>query len=253
MSLFDIIINIFEVLPKDIENMNQGTLIQAPLITAFFYFISRWFRAYVLRLGLFLFGSLVVFQVLQGQSFLNRFDFYAGLGILLPHIPIVELTYLILRERTLLLYEKLLSLFFSIVSPVVWLYGVSRNMFSFFKAKQDEKNYQHEKEQYEQKSKAHEDAQRSKQEKQKQNKRQAKQEPPKKEKQKTHEWWESSNHYEVLQLKDNADKSEIEKAKKKLRKMYHPDLVFTNEEKRKKHTIIFQNVNNAYDELMKKF
>ena len=104
MNIFDIILNIFEVLPKDIANINQSTLIQAPLITTVFYFLSRWFRAYILRLGIFVFGGLVLLNIFQGQSFLFRFDFYAGLGILLPHIEIIELTYLILREKLLFSY-----------------------------------------------------------------------------------------------------------------------------------------------------
>ena len=148
MSIIDIVINIFEVLPKDIARMNQDTLIQAPLITGFFYFISRWFRAYILRIGLFLFGAFILLNVFQGQSFLNRFDFYAGLGLLLPHIEMVELSILILKERMQFLYEKMVALFFTLVSPFVWLFDVSRNILGFFKAKKEEKNNRNSYEQY---------------------------------------------------------------------------------------------------------
>ncbi len=246
MSLVDIVINIFEVLPKDIANMNQDTLIQAPLITGFFYFISRWFRAYVLRLGLFLFGSLIVFQVFQGQSFLNRFDFYAGLGILLPHIPIVELTYLILRERTLFMYGKILELFFLIASPFVWLFNVSRSVLGFFKAKQEEKNHQQEKKQYEQKSREYRQEQNSKQQRQKQYQEQTKQEPPKQEEKKTYSRWDSLDPYEVLGIDREATRKEMKKAYRNLSKIYHPDLTLTNKEE---HQVIFVKINNAYDML----
>ena len=133
MSLFDIILNIFEVLPKDIANMNQGTLIQAPIITTMFYFISKWFRAYMLRLGLFIFGGLILLQVFTSQSFLFRFDFYVGLGIILAHIEVVEMTYLILRERIIFSYIKLQELISIIVSPFVWLFYVIQNFLGFFK------------------------------------------------------------------------------------------------------------------------
>ena len=233
MNIFDIILNIFEVLPKDIANINQSTLIQAPLITTVFYFLSRWFRAYILRLGIFVFGGLVLLNIFQGQSFLFRFDFYAGLGILLPHIEIVELTYLILREKLLFSYGKTQELIFILSKPFVWLYAKSNYFKEFYKAKQRNEtygqNYKH------------------------QEQRQHKEEKPlKQEEEKTYEWWESPNDYERLHLQNGASKSDIEKAKKRLQKLYHPDLVFKDEEKRKKHTIIFQNVSNAYDDIMKK-
>lgn len=240
MSVIDIIINIFEVIPKDIAKLNSEILIQALFITGFFYFISKWFRVYILRVGLFLLGALILFRVFHGQSFINRFDFYAGVGILLPHISMVELTYFIMREKSL-------AFLYIITSPFVWLYSKIDHLNIFFKAKQEEENNQkYYKNESKQKQKTNHRKYRNKQ------KEETKQKPPKQQETKTYEWWESPNNYEKLQLKDDASKSDIEKAKKRLRKLYHPDLVFMDEEKRKKHTIIFQNISNAYEELMKK-
>jgi hypothetical protein len=153
--------------------------------------------------------------------------------MILPQLEIVEITYL-------LLVEKLLFIF----SPIIWLFNLGKNIFDFFQIKQEEKTYNKNKSEYEEKSRQYHH---------KQKQQHKKQEPPKQEKpkvkKKTYEWWESPNNYERLQLKDGASKSDIEKAKKRLRKLYHPDLVFMDEEKRKKHTIIFQNVTNAYDKL----
>lgn len=241
MSLFDIIINIFEVLPKDIANMNQSTLIQAPIITAVFYFISRWFRAYILRLGLFIFGALIVFQVFKGQSFLFRFDFYGGVGILLPHIEIVELTYLILREKLLFGYGKTRELILLIASPFVWLFNIGRNLFDFFKAKQEEKTYSQEKDKYEEKFKQYKQEQKNSQQKQ-----YAKKEAPKQEKTNKKEWWESSDSYEVLRVNRTATKNEIKKAYRKLAKIYHPDYTLT---KKEEHQIIFVKIKDAYEAL----
>ncbi len=273
MSLFDIILNIFEVLPRDIANINQDTLIQAPLITGFFYFISRWFRAYVLRLGLFIFGSLIVFQVFQGQSFLNRFDFYAGLGILLPHIPIVELTYLILRERFLFMYGKILELFFLILSPFVWLYDVSRNMFGFLKTKHDEKvnqqsyeKYYHddfrnqqkeewEKEQARQDEKDQREFREQEEKRQHEKKEQHRkyeeqkkqyQEAKQKEKNKPKSRWDSDSDHEILGIEETATKDEIKKAYRRLARIYHPDLALLNKEEAEE---IFKKINNAYTRL----
>lgn len=240
MSIFDIILNIFEVLPKDIANMNQDTLIQAPLITGFFYFISRWFKAYVLRLGLFLFGIFILLQVFQGQSFLFRFDFYAGLGILLPHIEVVEISYLILRERTLFSYGKLQELISFIASPFVWLFHVAQDFLGFFKAKQKEKNYSREKSDYEAKSRQY------KQQRQNQYQEQKKQKPYKQEKQNTQEWGESSDNYKVLRVSKTASKAEIKKAYRKLALLYHPDHTLN---KKEEHQIIFVKIKDAYEAL----
>jgi hypothetical protein len=255
VSIIDIVINIFEVIPKDIARMNQETLIQAPLITGFFYFVSRWFRAYILRLGLFIIGALIVFRVLQAESFLFRFDFYAGLGLLLPHIEMVELTILILKERLDFLYEKTLELILLLVSPFVWLFDVSRNILGFFKAKQKQKDKQEAYEKYYKKESKHKQKNTHQEYRKKQGhnqQKQTKQEIPKQQETKTFEWWESEDIYERLQLKKGATLKEVKKAKKRLHRIYHPDYVFDNDEKRKKHTIIFQNVTNAYDEIIKK-
>ncbi len=246
MSLFDIVLNIFEVLPRDLSNMNQATLIQAPLITAFFYFISRWFKAYILRLVLFLVGVSLVFKVFQGQSFLFRFDFYAGLGLLLPHIEIVELTYLILKERTLFVYEQMVSFLLLIVSPFFWLFAKFNDFYKFIKAKQEEKTYNQEKAEYEQKSREYRQQQSNRQEKQKQYQEQTKQEPPKQENKKAYSRWDSSSAYEVLGININATAKEITKAYRNLARIYHPDLTLTRKEE---HHIIFTKINNAYEKL----
>ena len=247
MSLFDIIINVFEVLPRDIERSTQDTYIQAVLITGFFYFISKWFKAYALRLGLFLFGSLVVFQVFQGQSFLNRFDFYAGLGILLPHIPIVELTYLILREKALAIYYSALAFLQIIISPFVWLYTKINYFKEFIKTKQEEKHFHQEKAEYEGKSRKFNQEQEKKQQRQKQYQEQTKQEPPKqKEKKRAYSRWDSIDPYEVLGIDKEATAKEIKKAYRTLSKIYHPDLTLTNKED---HQVIFVKINNAYEKL----
>ena len=252
MSIIDIVINIFEVIPKDIARMNQETLIQAPLITGFFYFVSRWFRAYILRLGLFIIGALIVFRVLQAESFLFRFDFYAGLGLLLPHIEMVELTILILKERLGFLYEKTSELILLLVSPFVWLFDVSRNILGFFKAKQKQKYNQEAYEKYYKEESKHKQKNTHQEYRKKQShnqQKQTKEEIPKQQETKTFEWWESSNSYEVLRIDKTATKSEIKRAYRKLSKLYHPDLVFMDEEKKKKYTLIFQKINNAYDKL----
>lgn len=247
MSLFDIIINIFEVLPRDIERSTQDTYIQAVLITGFFYFISRWFRAYVLRLGLFLFGSFAVFHVLQGQSFLNRFDFYAGLGIFLPHIPVVELTYLILREKALAIYYSALAFLQIIISPFVWLYTKINYFKAFIKTKQEEEHFHQEKAEYERKSRKFNQEQEKKQQRQKQYQEQTKQKPPKqKEKKRTYSRWDSIDPYEVLGIDKNATKSEIKKARNNLARIYHPDTTLT---KKDEYEIIMKKINWAYDTL----
>lgn len=213
---------------------------QAPFITAFFYFISRWFRAYILRLIMFLFGVFILYQVFQSESFLFRFDFYMGLGLLLPHIEIVELTYLILKEKILFLYTKILDFILLVTSPFAWLFNLLRNTLGLFKAKQKEWHYSQEEAKYKKKSKEY---------KQEQKNKQQKQEAPKQEKKKIYEWWESSNYYEVLQINETATKDEIKNAYRNLVNLYHPDKVFKNEEKRKKYTIIIQKINYAYGKL----
>ncbi len=262
--------------------MNQSTLIQAPLITGFFYFISRWFRAYVLRLGLFLFGSLVVFQVFQGQSFLNRFDFYAGLGILLPHIEIVELTYLILKEKVFTIYYKTLAFLQVIISPFVWLYAQINYFKEFHKAKQGEKqskedfsykkwqeyqeeqtrNDEYEEEEYnyqEQQSYQKESTQdryreyneeEREQARQKQQRKQ--QEQAKKEEVNKHPRWDSLDPYIVLDIERTATFKEIKKKYRQLSTLYHPDKE-QDEDKRKSNEEIFKKIGNAYEELEKKY
>jgi len=273
MTIFDIILNIFEVLPKDIANMNQATLIQAPLITAVFYFLSRWFRAYILRLGLFIFGALILLQVFQGQSFLFRFDFYAGLGILLPHLEVVEITYLIIKEKTLFSYEKIQEFVLLIASPFLWLYRIIVELADYIKSKQEEKTNRKAYKQYynddfKKQQKAEWEKEQARQDEQSQRefreqeakKQQQKQEQQKRyeeekkqyqqnkqsEKKKPSSRWESTNPYEVLGIEETATKNEIKKAYRKLAKIYHPDLALVN---KKKAEEIFKMINRAYEDL----
>ena len=103
--------NILKVIPKDLAQFNQeifiNIAIQGALVFAMFYFPSKWFKAYIIRLFLFVIGILVFWSVCQRESMLFSFDFYGSIGIFLPHIEIVEITYLIFRERTLFLYDKI--------------------------------------------------------------------------------------------------------------------------------------------------
>ena len=68
-----------------------------------FYFISKWFKAYILRVILFILGITLFYDVMGRSYIISSVDLYAGLGLFLPHIEIVEITYLIIREKTLFL------------------------------------------------------------------------------------------------------------------------------------------------------
>jgi len=255
VSLFEIVLNIFEVLPRDIARLNTDSLTQAVLITGFFYLISRWFKAYTLRMILFIVGGLILLRVFQGESFLNRFDFYAGLGILLPHIEIASLTIFILKEKSL-------ALWWTISSPFVWMYAKLETLKSSKRSEYKEEYYQKESETkrkrrthgktyqrkeenfYEEQAKRETEQERATREYQEKLKRQAE-----KEKQQTHSRWDSTDEYIVLGIDKGATFKQIKSKYRKLAQMYHPDYTLT---KKEEHTIIFQKINSAYTKLEKK-
>jgi len=65
---------------------------------------------------------------------------------------------------------------------------------------------------------------------------------------KSYSRWDSTNVYEVLGIRENANQKEIKKAFRNLAKIYHPDLT---QDKKEQHKIIFQKINNAYKKLKK--
>jgi len=268
--------NLFTVLSNELQKVNSDNIINLALnggvVFAFFFFISRFFRAYILRLGFFLFGAWVLWQVSARDSILQSFDFYGGLGMILPQLEIVEITYLLLKERTLFIYNQFVGLILFLVSPFVWLYSQFSRLSDYFKVKQgeraDKKAYKKyykedfkaqqkaewEKEQARQDEKYQrefrEQEQKRQQQKQKQYRKYEKQKQgyneTKKEEKKAYSRWDSSNYYEVLGLDETATKLEIKKAYRKLAKIYHPDLALVNKDKAEE---IFKKISNAYDGL----
>lgn len=265
--------NLFTVLSSEIQTLNSDNIINIAinggLVFAFFFFISRFFRAYILRLGFFIFGAWVLWQVSGRSYILNSFDFYAGLGMIVPQLEIVEITYLLLKERTLFVYNQVVALILLLASPFVWLYRTLIKLSNYFKAKQneraDKKYYQDdfkeqqkaewEKEQARQDEKAQREfrereakREEKKREQHRKYEKQKKhhQEEQNKEKEKPKSRWDSTNYYEVLGVDENATKSEIKKAYRKLAKIYHPDLALVNKEKAEE---IFKKISNAYEML----
>ena len=273
--------NLFTVLSNEVQHINSDNIIYLAInggvVFAGFYFLSRWFRAYVLRLGFFMFGAWVLWNVSARDSILESFDFYGGLGMLLPQLEIVEITYLLLKERTLFVYNQVVGLVLLLVSPLVWLYRTLTRLSDYLKAKQgervDKKAYeqyyqdenqndfkQQQKEEWE-KEQARQDEQsqrefREREAKRKEEKREQhrKYEEEKKQYQQSKQTkdekpssrWESTNPYEVLGIEETATKSEIKKAYRKLAKLYHPDLALVNKEKAEE---IFKMINRAYENL----
>ena len=268
--------NLFTVLSNELQDINSDNIINIAInggvVFAFFFFVSRYFRAYILRLGFFLFGVWVLWQVSARDYILQSFDFYGGLGLMLPHLEIVEITYLLLKERTLFVYNQLVGLVLLLISPFVWLYRQITRLSNYFKAKQEERTdkkayekyyqdefkeqqkaewekeqtrqdekYQREFREQEEKRQYKKQAQYRKYEKQKQDYKETKQEEKK-----AYSRWDSSNYYEVLGLDETATKDEIKKAYRKLAKIYHPDMSLVNKEKAQE---IFQKINNAYENL----
>ena len=265
--------NLFTVLSNEIQNINSDNIINLAInggvVFAFFFFVSRFFRAYILRLGFFLFGAWVLWEVSAQKSILQDFDFYGGLGMILPQLEIVEITYLLLKERTLFVYNQFIGLILLLVSPFVWLYNHLARLSEYFKAKQearaDKKAYQKyyndefqndfkaqqkaewEKEQARQDEKSQREFRKQEEKKQQKKQEQQKQYQDKiKQEKKTYSRWDSTNPYEVLGVDETATKKEIKKAYHKLAKIYHPDLALMNKDKAKE---ILQKINNAYEGL----
>ena len=269
--------NLFTVLSNEVQHINSDNIIYIAInggvVFAGFYFLSRWFRAYVLRLGFFMFGAWVLWNVSARDSILQSFDFYGGLGMLLPQLEIVEISYLLLKERTLFVYNQLVGLILLLVSPLVWLYRQIARLSEYLKAKQgeraDKKAYeQYYKDDFKEQQKAEWEKEQARQDEQSQREfreREAKREQEKREQHRRYEEerkqyqkskqtkdkkpssrWESTNPYEVLGIEETATKSEIKKAYRKLAKLYHPDLALTNKEKAEE---IFKMINRAYENL----
>ena len=232
-----------------------------------FCFISKWFKAYIIRVILFILGVSLFYDVMGRSYIITSVDFYIAIGLFVPHISMVELTYLIIRERTLFLVDKTIELFYLIISPFVWFYEKVSNIFQFFRTKQEqrvnkkaeedyykeefkreqERAYQKEQQKYYDQDKQRQDEEQEKIDNKKKYSYKKKEKPQQeKEESKTYSRWDSSNPYEVLGISENSTKQEIKKAYRNLAKIYHPDLTFT---KKDEYTIILQKINKAYEGL----
>jgi len=56
------------------------------------------------------------------------------------------------------------------------------------------------------------------------------------------------SYYEILEVSQNADKTTIKKAYRKMAKQYHPD---KNRDETEKYEILFKRINNAYQDLQR--
>jgi len=270
--------NFFTVLSNELQRINSENIINLAInggvVFAFFFFISRFFRAYILRLGFFLFGAWVLWQVSARDSILQSFDFYGGLGMILPQLEIVEITYLILKERTIFIYNQFVGVIMLILTPVIWLYHTLERLRHYFKAKQesraDKKAYKkYHKEEFRQQQKAEWEKEQARQDEQYQREyreREAKRKQQKQEQQQKYEEqkkqhqketkqqqekksssrWDSDSDYVILGISENATKQEIKKAYRVLAKIYHPDLALLNKEEAEE---IFKRINEAYENL----
>ena len=263
--------NIFTVLSREISSLNSDNIINMGIVGAisFFiaFFISKWFRAYLLKLLIFISGAWLLWQVSATNNILFNLAFYVGLGMIIPHLEIVEITYLLVRERTLFIYEQLVSLCLIILKPFIFIYDVFIKGFEFIKVKQEEYNYKKAQEQnfYEEFKKQQEEEYKKEQEridekyKQEQEKRRKQQEEKKKREQKQSKnssknkeenqntsRWDSTDPYIILGISPTSTKEDIKKAYKKLAKIYHPDLSLLNKAKAEE---IFKKINWAYQKL----
>ena len=242
-------------------------LLSGMLWLVVFYFISRWFKAYIIRVILFILGVSLFYDVMGRSHIITSVDFYISIALFVPHISMVELTYLIIKERTLFLVDRTIEIFLLLISPFIWVYEKILNIFQFFKSKQEEREnkkaeqeyykeefrreqeraYQKEQEKYNQqdKQRQQEEQERTDNKKQYRYKKKEKQQQPKEEP-KSYSRWDSSNPYEVLGISENSTKQEIKKAYRNLAKIYHPDLTFS---KKEEYTIILQKINKAYESL----
>jgi len=270
--------NLFTVLSSELQHINSDNIINIAInggvVFAFFFFISRFFRAYILRLGFFIFGAWVLWQVSAKSSILQSFDFYGGLGMILPHFEIPMLTFLIIKYRVVYIYERVAELLSILFSPLVWLYQHLTRLIEFIKAKQesraDKEAYEkYHKEEFRQQQKAEwekEQARQDKQYKREYREREAKRKQQKQEQHQKYEEqkkqhqketkqqqekksssrWDSDSDYVILGISENATKQEIKKAYRVLAKIYHPDLALINKEEAEE---IFKRINRAYENL----
>ncbi|CAA6802693.1 MAG: DnaJ-class molecular chaperone CbpA [uncultured Sulfurovum sp.] len=253
---------------NEIQQINSDNIlnyaINGGVVFIAFFFLSRWFRAYIIRLGFFLFGAWVLWNVSARSSILDSFDFYGGLGMILPQLEIVEITYLLLKERTLFIYYKIEALVLTLLTPFIWSYQKLVELIDYFKTKQEERTNktaydryysdefreqqksEYEKEQARQDEAYRKQRQQEEQKRREKNKKQQQETYQKKQEEKSHSRWDSHNPYIILRLEETATKDEIKKAYRKLAKIYHPDLALLNKEEAQ---IIFQKINNAYESL----
>jgi len=234
------VVNLFTTLGSDIKDINSDNIvnmvINGGMVFAFFFFISRWFRAYILRLVIFLFGAWVLWSVSARSTILYSFDFYGGLGMIIPQLEIVEITYLLLKERTLFIYNQLIGLLQYIISPFVWLYYSFKKLVEYIKAKElNRRNSKKEKEYYSEefrarqreewkKEQARADQKAQREFREQEAKRKQKEEDRKREyknsysedkkskSRDSYSRWDSTDPYEVLGVSNTATQSEIKKA-----------------------------------------
>lgn len=133
--------NFITVITNELNPLPIEALIVGLLWFAFFYFPSKWFRAYLLRATLFIIGVAVFYDVMGRDRIILSIDFYGSIGLFLPHIEIVEITYLIIRERTLYLYDQIKAFTLWILSPFIWLYNLMQKIFFFFQSKKEQRDY----------------------------------------------------------------------------------------------------------------
>jgi hypothetical protein len=260
--------NFLTVITSELNPLPIESLIVGLLWFAFFYFPSKWFKAYLLRAFLFIVGVAIFYDVMGRDRIIFSIDFYGSIGLFLPHVEIVEITYLIIRERTLYLYDQIKAFILWILSPFIWLYNLFSKLFSFFQSKKEQRaykkqqqreaqeefkrqqqyHYEQEQQKYDEQDRQQANHNQKRFEDKRKQKKQQQQQQTKQEKPKEESRWDSSNPYIVLGISENATKQEIKKAYRTLSKIYHPDLVMFEKEKQK-NTEIIQKINNAYDKL----
>ena len=255
--------NFISVLSTELDPFPTEIILGGALWGVALYFISKWFKAYIIRVTLFILGVALFYDVMGRSTILTSVDFYVAIGLFLPHISMVELTYLIIKMKTILFIDSIIEIFLLLLTPFIWVYTKILNIFDFVKIKQEERvnkkaeqdYYQEEFKREQERARADEQARYDEADIREQKKREAEQEAkkkeskkgeyqePKQEKPKTYSRWDSSNPYEVLGISNKASKQEIKKAYRHLCKIYHPDLTLTKEEE---HTRILQKINWAY-------
>ena len=84
--------NFVTVLASELNPFPLEIILSGLIWFAGLYFFSRWFRAYIIRLVLFAAGVSIFYSVMGRSHIITSVDLYAGLGLFLPHIEIVEIT-----------------------------------------------------------------------------------------------------------------------------------------------------------------